>query len=71
MSEPLFDVPNLDSMDRTELAELSHVFAILANYANNKSNAMLWRSRGAIDAALRHERSADNCYHNLPQWARW
>lgn len=43
----------------------------LANYAANKSTAMVCRARGEINSALMYEGIADRIYNELPEYAKW
>lgn len=45
--------------------------ADLANYASNKSTAIVCRLNGKIETAMMYERIADGIYAGLPDFARW
>ena len=67
------EVPNLDgfSVDWEDLAALEVLFNRLAAYAGYRAMAMRLRGQGDVEAALSHERCADEQYRKLPSWAKW
>lgn len=70
-TEELFEVPNLDGMDRKDLEATYDVLSTLSRYAEMKLMAMMAREAGLIERALMYEDRCDEHYRRLPEWARW
>lgn len=62
---------NFDALTEAELLEATVVLKALSNYAYTKRYAMQLRLKGNITLALSLEKSCDELYDTLPEWARW
>lgn len=67
----MINVPNIDAMDRDELAQLQRGLSALERYVRVRHAAVKARQEGDIKHALHCEQVCEGFYKHLPEWARW
>jgi hypothetical protein len=71
MTIPNLDELNLDCMTPDDLERVARALDLLARYACDKLEAMRYRARGEICAAVLLERRCDGYFVQLPPDWRW
>lgn len=69
--DTLFNIPNLDDLEREDYRELYALFSLLASYCSQKEQATAHRLLGRMDSALKCESNAERFYKSLPTKYRW
>ena len=62
---------NLDNLDNIDAKRLGAIFGDLSIYCKLRSEAMVFRAEGFIDAAIRAENRMDAVYSRLPDPMKW